>query len=301
MSALRRAAPWLVAGGILLALALRVDLAATLSAARGADLGRWSLLALSFSALWLALDAIGLRGLFARAGAPLSLGAMAGARAASYPWMALSFDLANAALIARLRRATGAPLTVLAGAMLVHYACDFLALSSTAFGASLALDGRVAAVLRPVVLALALGTLAALAAARRGLSRLGRGALADSLRGYRARDLLRLVALRALFYASFAAFVWSTLPCLGLSVPFADVLARMPLVQSVAALPIAPGGLGTAQAAMLALFSGFGPPERWLAYALLYSATLVAVRTPLGFAVWPVAVGGRGPALEESA
>jgi uncharacterized membrane protein YbhN (UPF0104 family) len=226
---------------------------------------------------------------------------MAATRAATYPWMALSFDLANAALVARVRRASGVPLARLGGAMLVHYACDFFALSATAFAASLTLDDRIAALLRPLALALALGALAALAAARLGRSRLGRGGFAAALRAFRTRDLARLVALRALFYASFAAFVWSTLPCLGLEVPFTGVLARMPLVQSAAALPIAPAGLGTAQAAMLALFAGFGPPERWLAYALLYSATLIALRVPLGFAVWGFAGSVRPRALEEAA
>ncbi len=301
MRRLRLALPWLVAAALLAAIAARVDLRATLDAARTADLRRWVPLALGFSALWLALDAVVLRGLFARAGAELSLGAMARVRAATYPWMALSFDLANAALVARVRRASGAPLVALAGAMLVHYACDLLALSSTAFAASLALDGPVVSVLRPLVLALALGALAVLAAARLGLSRLGRGPFATALAAYRASDLCRIVALRAGFYASFAAFVWGTLPCFGLQASFPDVLARMPLVQSAAALPIAPGGLGTAQAAMLALFAGFGPPERWLAYALLYSATLVAVRVPLGFAIWGVGARGQRRTLEGAA
>ena len=300
MSTLRRAAPWLLAVVILTAIAWRVDLSATLEAARAADLRRWAPLALAFSALWLALDALALQGLFARVGATLGFRAMAGARAATYPWMALSFDLANAALVARVRRASAAPLAALAGAMLVHYACDFFALSATAFGASLALDDRIATLLRPILLALGLGVVALLAAARLGVSRLGRGDFAAALRAYRVRDLARLVALRATLYASFAAFVWSTLPCFALEVPFIDVLARMPLVQSVAALPIAPGGLGTAQAAMLALFAGFGPAERWFAYGLLYSATLIAVRVPLGFAVWGFAACMRQRALEEA-
>jgi uncharacterized membrane protein YbhN (UPF0104 family) len=301
MRALRLAAPWLVALALLAAIAWRVDPSATLDAARGADLRRWAPLALGFSALWLGIDALALRGLFARAGADLSLGATALARAATYPWMALSFDLANAALVARVRRTSGLPLAALAGAMLVQYACDFFALSATAWAASLALHDRAASLLRPMVLALALAALAALVLARLGLSRLGRGRFAAALRAYRLRDLALLIGLRALLYASFAAFVWSTLPSLNLSVPFLDVLARMPLVQSAAALPIAPAGLGTAQAAMLALFAGFGPPHAWFAYSLLYGVTLIAVRVPLGFAIWGFEALARRAALGEAA
>ena len=64
-----------------------------------------------------------------------------------------------------------------------------------------------------------------LVAARLGLSRLGRGAFAVALRGYRAQDVALLVALRALLYASFALFVWSTLPCLGLRAPLFSFVA----------------------------------------------------------------------------
>ena len=118
------------------------------------------------------------------------------------------------------------------------------------------------------------------------MSRLRETRLAAALRAFRARDLARIVALRWVFYASFAVFVWLTLPCFGLRVPFLGVLARMPLVQSIAALPIAPSGIGTAQAAMVAAFAGLGPSSSGLASALVYGLTLVALRLPLGFAAW---------------
>ena len=286
MTRLRPALPWLVALAILGILFARADLAATLVALKAADLRVYTPIAIAFTGLWLSLDAFVLRGLFARVGADLSFREMVGARAATYPWMALSFDLANAALVAGLRRSTGAPVVRLSGAMLAHYACDLVALLTIAAAASLALDGAFAEILRPLLFGLALVAVAILIGARLGVAMLGRGALASSLAAFRARDLARVVTLRWLFYASFAVFVWLTLPCFALRVPFLDVLARMPLVQSVAALPISPGGIGTAQAAMLALFAGFGPPADWLAYSLVYGLTLVVLRLPIGLAVW---------------
>jgi hypothetical protein len=212
--------------------------------------------------------------------------------------MSLSCDVVIAALLARMRRASGAPLAALAGAMLVHYACDFLALFATASAASLALHDGVAVTLRPFVLALAFGALGVLGLARLGLSRLGRGDFATALRAYRARDLAGLVALRAcLTRASRCSSEHAAVPRLRAARRRAGAHAAG---QSAAALPIAPGGLGTAQAAMLALFAGFGPPERWLAYALLYSATLIGVRVPLGFAVWSVDAAAKRRALEEA-
>ncbi len=286
MRSLRALLPWVAAAAILAILFARVDGAGTLAALRDADLRLYAPIALAFTGVWLLLDAFVLRALFARVGAELAFGAMLRARAATYPWMALSFDLANAALVAGVRRRSGAPLPVLAGAMLAHYACDLVALTTIAAAAAVSLTGPFAALLRPLLAALALAATAVLIGGRLGVSALGRGSLAAALRALRPRDLARVVALRWLFYASFALFVWLTLPCFALSVPFVEVLARMPLVQSVAALPIAPGGIGTAQAAMLALFAGFGPPERWLAYSLVYGATLIALRVPLGFAAW---------------
>ena len=286
MKPIRLALPWLAGALILALLFARVDFAATLDAIEDAELLVYAPIALAFTGVWLALDAFVLRGLFACVGAELSFIRMARARAATYPWMALSFDLANVALVNELRRATGAPLAKLGGAMLAHYGCDLVALSTIAAAASLALDGPFAAILRPILLGLAGVAVAVVVAARLGVARIGRGAFADALRALRARDLARVVALRWLFYASFAVFVWATLPCFALRVPFLDVLARMPLVQSVAALPISPSGVGTAQAAMLALFAGFGPPARWLAYSLVYGLTLVLLRLPIGFAAW---------------
>jgi hypothetical protein len=54
---------------------------------------------------------------------------------------------------------------------------------------------------------------------------------------------------------------------------------------SVGALPITPGGLGTAQAAFVALFAGLADPERLLAYALVWAAALPLLRIPLGLAL----------------
>lgn len=286
MTRLRHALPWLVAASILGILLARVDRAALLAALRHADLRGYVPIAVLFTGVWLALDAFVLRALFARVGARLSFSEMARARAATYPWMALSFDLANVSLVAGLRRATGVPVASLTAAMLTHYACDFVALVTIAATASLTIDGALGAALRPVLCGLALVAILALVAARLGVSRLGATKLASALRAFRAGDLARVVGLRWVFYASFAVFVWLTLPCFDLRVPFLDVLARMPLVQSVAALPIAPSGLGTAQAAMVALFSGLGPTSSWLAYSLVYGLTLVVLRLPVGFAAW---------------
>ncbi len=295
MSRIRPVLPWLVAAVILALLFARVDLEATLAALGTADLYAYTPIAVVFTVLWLALDAFVLRAVFARVGATLSFREMVLARAATYPWMVLSFDLSNAALVAGLRRSSGVPVASLAAAMLAHYACDLVALATVAAVGAVASEGAFAAVLRPMLIGLALVAAGILVSARMGVARFGRGRLADAVRAFRPRDLARVVALRWLFYASFALFVWLTLPCFALDVPFLAVLARMPVVQSIAALPISPGGIGTAQAAMVALFSGFGPASSWLAYSLVYSLTLVLLRLPIGFAAW----GGRASSAGE--
>jgi uncharacterized membrane protein YbhN (UPF0104 family) len=283
---LRVALPWLAALALLALLFARVDAAATFDALRAGRLALYLPLACAFVGLWLAIDGCVLSALFSRVAGPVSWGRAMLLRAATYPVMALSFDLANAALLGLVRRHTSASLARVGGALLAHYLCDLLALSTLALAASLALD---APELRFLVPALAL--FAAVLAALLVASHLGRGALVgrpvvEVLAELAPREIAGLVASRAVFYLSFALFAWLTLPAFGVRVPPADVLARMPVVMGIGSLPIAAGGLGTTQAAMLLLFARFGPPANVLAYSIAYSATLLVLRMPVGFAAW---------------
>ena len=290
MRQLRIALPWLTALAILAFLFARIDAQATWSALARADALRYAGLACAFSLLWLALDATVLRNLFAPLGAELRWVDMLRERAATYPLMVVSFHLASAALVARLARRTPVGLARLGGGMLVHYLGDLAALAGVSLAAAWSLEGPLAGALRPLLAALALGAGALLIAGRLARRQLRERPIVDALADLSGADLALLVAGRCAWYASFSLFVWSTAPCFDLALPFADVVARTPLVLAIAGLPIAPAGLGTAQAALVVLFDTLGPQPQLLAYGLVFGATLIVLRLPIGaLALW------RGP------
>jgi uncharacterized membrane protein YbhN (UPF0104 family) len=47
-------------------------------------------------------------------------------------------------------------------------------------------------------------------------------------------------------------------------------------------IPVTPFGIGTIQAAMMFFFSKFGPAENILSFSIVYSATLLIFRAPIG-------------------
>jgi hypothetical protein len=251
---------------------------------------RFAPLVLGFLGLWLAIDSFVLSRLFSALAGPIPWRAMARWRAATYPFFAISFHLGSAALVATLHARTGAPWTRLAGGMLVHYLCDLAALSSLAFAASLAVDAPFMSYVRPVLAGIAVALVLVALAGRAGRGLLRGRPVVEALADLSLADLGRVVAGRWAWYASVTGFVWLTLPCFGLAIPAAELAARMPITLALAALPISPGGLGTTQAAMLALLSPFAPAPELLAYSLAYTGVFF-LRVPIGLGLWLPARG----------
>jgi hypothetical protein len=293
MNRLRIALPWIIGLGIVAVLVARVDARATLEALAQADLARYLPAALAFIAGWLALDALLLSRLFSPLGARISWSRAAWLRASTYPAMALSFHLASVQLVAQLAREQRTGLARSAGGMLVHYLADVGALAAVALAGTWTAGGAGIAYLRFPLAAVALGCGAVLVAGRLGHALLRERSVVDALAALPAGVLAGLALGRVAFHASVALFVWWTAPAFGLGAPLGALLGRMPVVLAVASLPISPGGLGTAHAAMLWLFDGFGSAAQILAYGLVYSLTLTVLRLPLGFLAWRVLRGER--------
>jgi uncharacterized membrane protein YbhN (UPF0104 family) len=284
-------ASWLLAFGILSFLVWRADREALFSALRSADLARYALATTGFVGIWLSIDAFVLSWLFGRLGAPTGWSEMVRFRGATYVFIVVSFHLANAALVGLVHRRTGVPLARVTASMLVLYIGDLTALCGVSFLASLGASSPILALIRPVLAALALGLLALFAAGLALRTRLeGRpffGVVAD----LGPLDVASLVGLRAIFYGSFVLFVWVTLPTFDIALPLQAIASRMPVIMSIGALPITPGGLGTTQAAMLAFFGELADSGRVLAYALVYGMSLIVFRLPIGAALAPGVLG----------
>jgi hypothetical protein len=291
-----RSLPWL-GGAALLALACwRVDLDRVLAALQGAAVARYLWIAAGFTALWLAIDCFVLARLLTRFHVPVSVRRLLPLRGASYLAMAVSYDAAQATLAFALHRRLALPLAALAGTFLFYYLTDLLTIGSLAALGSLAVPADLRRVLLPL-LATGLAGLAGALLAARALGGLPPARLPSFLRGSRllatlgaarARDVLEFALLRAGFYASFVAFAAASLPTFGIQVPLAALVAFVPLVMSVSALPITAAGIGSTQLMMGALYGRYADAEAVLAYSLVYTATLVLFRVPIGLVCLPL-------------
>lgn len=305
-----RALPWAFAAGLLSLALSRVELGSLEEALRSADWARYLALAIAFTGIWLLLDAWVIARLVTRFHAKISARCMLPLRGASYLLMAISYDAAQGALGYALHRRLGIPLFALGGTFLFYYLIDLLTIGSLgAIGAQLAsavLPRGFAIVISlfAVFIGVALG--AATLLAKRGKpapagSR--RAALAQTLRGLTPLDVLEFLGWRMLVYASFTSFAALALPAFGIQVPWWMLVTTIPVIMSVAALPITVSGIGSTQVAMLLLFGPFAEASAIVAYSLVYSATLLLLRLPIGVACLPFARdvlrGPHGPALPE--
>ncbi|WP_428264461.1 lysylphosphatidylglycerol synthase domain-containing protein [Haliangium sp.] len=105
--------------------------------------------------------------------------------------------------------------------------------------------------------------------------------------------LLRVLAARACHLGVLITGHWLAMRLFDIHVPVAVALLQLPAVFLVGALPISPSGLGTTQAAAVALFApyatGVDADHRQatvLAYSLACHITGVAVLLLLGFLSW---------------
>lgn len=294
---LRAALPGLFAALLLGFVLWRVDPRAVAEALGGARWGYYVAVAGVFTLVWLALDSLVLARLVSRFHRPLSMRQVLPLRGASYLLMALSYDAAQAGLGLALHRRYGIPLLAIGGTYLFYYLIDLTTIGLLGSAGARALPGALGGALRLALGALLAGALLALLLlgrwARSPSERVPaavRGApLLATLRRAQPRDVAEFLAWRGSFYLSFVAFAAFSLPAFGIRVPLRDLAALVPLVMSVAALPVTVAGLGSTQLAMWTLYRPYADPAAILAYSVVYSATLVLFRMPIALACLPSA------------
>lgn len=296
--------PWAIALVLLGVVVWRVDVGAAVEAARRADWPRFALAAGAFAALWLVIDVLALSRLISRFHQPFRARELLPLRAASYVFMALSYDAAQAALGLAISRRTGISLLALGGTFLAWYGVDLLTIASLGSVGAWFIEGPLGESLRfglPMALFVLLGVGAFLLTISRESPRAGaepapaasartrlRGArLLATLRQARPMDLVEFVGWRVLFYASFVAFAGITLPAFGISVPWQVLIAIVPITMSIAALPVTAAGVGSTQVVMLALYGRYADEASILAYSLVYTVSLVLFRLPIGLLFLP--------------
>ncbi len=258
---LRRAAPWVIAASILGYLLATVDLDQVGAAIEETSLPSLVALTAGLIAAMIATDVLALWVAFREAlpAAKLSAGDVLGARAPSYLLAILNYGAGQGGVVYFLKRNHGVEVAQGVGAVLLTTAA-YLLVVALLVGAGL-LAGSIPdePELRWLVIAMAAGVPVYLAVVALRPAFLADKSLFQPLFDAGVGGTLRVAGARVVYVIVLMAGHWAAMRLFGIDVPLVDALARLPLLFFLGALPISPAGLGTAQAAAVALFSEYAP------------------------------------------
>ena len=240
---------------------------------------------------------------------PIALSAMLPARAVSYVVAFFNGNVAHGLLAAYLARRLGQPVLQLGSTALFLVLTEYTHLVAWATIGLIAAGPRTPRQLLWLPPAVAVFWLLFLSYSRFGLRPwdLLRAARRSSgwpssggvrnwsiLRTFRISPLrryLQMVLLRApMFFASLCLHYFAA-QAFGIHIPFAQMVAFLPVIFMIASLPVTIGHLGLTQAAWIHFFAAFAAPEKLLAFSLAAHATFTVSRAMLGVAFTPRAYG----------
>jgi hypothetical protein len=217
-------------------------------------------------------------------------------RAASYVFAAFNTHLGRGALAACLARRLRAPLLELAGTVAFLLLTEYVHLAAWTVTGLTLVDAPPLRPLRWVAPAVAALWLIGFGYFRLGLrpSRGTRWLLAPrewtllrTLKRARATDYARIALLRAPMFLFAALMHAGAARAFGMDLPLGVLVAGLPVIFMLAALPVSFAHLGTTQAAWVLLFGAYAAPERLLAFSLSAHLTFVLCRAVLGTAFLP--------------
>lgn len=296
VAAARRGLPWLVALAILAVLVREIRLEPLREAFRhGAYLALAAYIVLE-TLLALPADALGAHEALAAAGVRRPWREVLLARGASYLLGLISYMAGQGGMGWYLAR-TGVPVKRSAGAVLLLMITNgmvMVVLGAAGLGAALA-QGALAGAPRELLLltiaAAFAGVLVYLIVLAARPTWLTRYDLLAPLFEAGVTGHLRACAARLPHMLLLAVLHWGAFRIWGIAVPAERGLALNPVVLFVAALPIAPGGLGTTQALQVLFFSPFamasssdGRSAAVLAFSLVHHVAGLLVQGMIGLA-----------------
>lgn len=283
--------PW-VAGSLVLAFVFwRVPLAELTRATQQARLETFLPLILGACVAWFLIDAAAFAALFGRFNAPLSFRQARELRGLTYLLTPIHWNVGRAAVVARLHTTHRVPLLEATSSMAFYQTLDAILVSALCWiGLAGTPAGPFFDVLAWIVGALFVSLVAYLALIRLScvvrvpLDRVWKSTFHRTHRLATARDVATLLGLRLAYYVVFVGLYFWGAAAFGIELPLALVVASVPIIQSIGALPISPAGLGTQQAAMLFLFSGHGPDASIVGFGLSFPILAIVFRCLIG---WP--------------
>jgi len=289
-SRIRRVLPW-VAGICLLAAVLwRVPLADLTQAIRLARLEIFLPLVGGACLAWFLIDAAAFAFLFGRFNTPMNFREARELRGLTYLLTPIHWNVGRAAVIARLRTTHHVPLLEATSSMVFYQTLDAILVSALCWiGLAQLPASPTRNALEPLVALFCLALAAYLLTIRssrfaiRPLEQLRASSIHRTHRLASGRDILTILSLRLAYYSVFVGlYFWGT-SAFGLALPVALIVASVPIIQGIGALPISPAGLGTQQAAMLFLFSGYGPEGAIVAFGLSFPLLCIVFRSMIGW------------------
>lgn len=300
----KRLIPLLITAGVFLLIFRRVPYGALVKALREANVGTFMLFMIPNTIFYFCWDTLILTVVLRWFHGPIHFRDLLPVRAASYVLAVFNTNVARGAIAAYLARRLDAPFLPLTGTVIFLVATEYMHLVAWAALGMLVGGRDVPRDLVWVPPAVALGWLVFLLYARLGMTpaslmRILRGEAVSDERGVRTWQIFRtfrsaaagrylqIIAIRApMFFVSLCLHYFAA-GAFGIHIPFVQLLAFLPIIFMLAALPITVGHLGTTQAAWIFFFGQYASAPRLLAFSLAAHATFSVTRALLGVAFTP--------------
>jgi hypothetical protein len=282
--------PFLATVAVFAVIFLRIPFRRLVEAMTQAHLAPFLALMAAFSIIYFAVDTLVLLEMIRWFHGPLAFRDLLPVRASTYVVSIVNTQLAQGALALYLHRRFLTPLAEITGTVVTLILLEVTQLVIFATVGMLAFPRDVPSGLFYGPAALAL-VWCGLIAVTRGpwAERTAGGALLRTFRSATAGQLLVILALKG---STFVIALWVhrlALPLFGIHIPTLRLLAFLPIVFMVAALPLTVAHLGTSQAAWIFFFSDYAPAADLLAYSLAAHLTFMLANGTLGLVFLPKA------------
>lgn len=249
----------------------------------------------SFSLCYILLDTFVLSRAIRWFHGPLPYRELLPVRAVTYLVSIVNTQLAQGALVLYIHRRFNTPLGQITStvALLILLEATNLILFATA--GALAFPGGTPPVLLvlPVALALLWAIVVSLARGKLGVlgRKLGDNVLFSTFRRVGPHHCAAILGLKGSVFFLAVLVHSQALGFFGIEIPFLRLLAFLPVVFLVAALPITVAHLGTSQAAWIFFFGSYAPEADLLAYSLTSHLTFMLANGSFGLVFLPKAYG----------
>ena len=269
----------------------RIPFDAFWQAVSGARLLPFFAFMVSFSLCFFLADSAVLTALIRWFHGPIRYRELLPVRASTYIVSIINTQLAQAALALYLNRRFKTPLGEITSTVILLILLEATNLIFFATVGSAAFPGGTPAVFfaLPVVLALIWITVVGIARGSLGAlgRRAGRNVLLSTFRKVRLRQGVAILCLKgSVFFLSLLVHA-QALTFFGIEIPVLPLLAFLPIVYLVAALPVTVAHLGTSQAAWIFFFGNYAAEADLLAYSLAAHLTFMLANGSFGLIFLP--------------